>query len=84
VTRFLSGLPFVAVFALGCLFMVLGFWETLAIWTRRVPTISTMTASAWSGVALGWKVVILFAAGVVLGALLVHFTGWKPLPGTQV
>jgi hypothetical protein len=84
VTRFLAGLPFVAVFALGMLFVVLGAWEAIAIWTRRVPTISTMTASAWSGVALGWKVVILFAAGVVLGALLVHFTGWKPLPGTQV
>lgn len=83
-TRTLAGVPFVALFLVGSLLQVLGAWEAIAIWTRRIPTISHTTAAAWSSLGSPWKVVVLLLFGVVIGALLVHFTGWKALPGTSV
>ena len=83
-TRFAAGLPFLVIFFAGALVMTLGGWESIAIWTRAVPTISHTTAAHWSSLGAPWKVVVLLVAGVVLGALLVHFTGWRALPGTAV
>ena len=80
----LAALPFVAMTLLGMFIAFLGGWETVALLTGKVRTISETTASAFAAVGLGWKVVILLVAGVVIGALLVHFTGWAALPGTKV
>lgn len=80
----LAALPFVAMALVGALILLLGGWESIAILTGKVSTISETTAAHWAPLALGWKVVILLLAGVIIGGLLVHFTGWKALPGTSV
>jgi hypothetical protein len=82
-TRLLAGVPFAALAAAGYFVGLLCTWELVAVWTGRLPSISAVTASHWAGLPLGWKALALFGAGCGLGALLVHFTGWKPLPGTE-
>lgn len=82
--KILPALPFMAMSLFGIFIAFLGIWESIAIVTDKVTTISSITAQKFADVGLGYKVVILLGAGILIGALLVHFTGWKALPGTTV
>lgn len=58
----------------------LGFllaYETIAIVTGAVPTISVITGG-WASNHPVWTGVICLAIGFVVGALVTHLTGWKP------
>lgn len=54
-----------------------GIYETTAIWTRIVPTISLVTSFEYLRHP-HWFVTLVFIVGVALGSLITHFTHWTP------
>ena len=69
---FFGGLGFMF-FGLA-IFMV---YETIAIWTRIVPTISLVTSYEFLRHP-AWWVTIACLIAFALGALVTHFTHWTP------
>ncbi len=78
-TRVFSGLLFVGVGLILAGFAVAMFFEAFAILTGREPTLSALSASA---IAQHPHLALLFTllVGILIGALVTHFTNWKPLP----
>lgn len=75
--RFMAGAIFFAA-ALICLgFFVALAYEAYAVVTHRDPTISAITALqiASHPAVAGFAI---FASGVLIGALVTHFTNWRP------
>lgn len=75
--RVLGG-AFFGACALGCLclFVFLAY-ETIAVTTGVVPTISVIVGG-WASDHPVWTPVVTFVVGGIVFALIVHFTGWKP------
>lgn len=75
--RLMAGLIFFAggTFAAGFVFSL--WYEAYAVWTTKDPTISQITALqiASHPAVAGF---FIFASGVLLGALVTHFTNWRP------
>ena len=75
--RFFAGLFFVG---LGLTFTglaVLMAYETIALWTKAVPTISFVTSYEFLRHPVWW-VTLACMLSFALGALITHFTHWTP------
>lgn len=75
--RVVAGLLFFG-FAVMCFGLGLTMlYEAYAVATERVATISGITAEALVAHP-HWWVTIVFVLGVVIGALVTHFSHWTP------
>jgi polyferredoxin len=67
---------------LGFLFLgltLLMIYESIAVWTRLVPTISEVTSFELLKHPIWW-IIIACGLSFVFGALVTHFSHWTPVP----
>lgn len=75
--RFFAASLFFVVSLLGLATALWATDEGYAILTERDPTISVIVASRIV-MAPRLSIAIIFAVGVLVGALIAHFTAWLP------
>lgn len=77
IARVLFGLIFASAGTILLGFAMAMYYEGFAFFTRKVPTISAITAEQLLAHP-HWFVTGVFMAGILLGALVTHFTHWTP------